>query len=269
MRRAGYEVRVLVQEGLSWEENPPTLMEFTRRDLRWCQGNMQYWWLLALPGLKAGEPLPTDLRDPHVSRLSGLDGDDGPWRRFARAFRYAVGAAMCRSRSAGHCVVRNHDTDGACAQDGDMPLMCMLTAPARQSYGGAFTFVLNILGETVFMTLLTPILALSHTIFLTHLFVFRRGSSWTGQLRESHAVSWRLALRKILAADAGGLHHSGRCRDQVARRYRIGFVWQRPGSFWRYRSRSRTASPAIGTLFARIGIGRIPEESEPPSCCCH
>ena len=52
MRRAGYEVRVLPIEGLSWEENPPTLMEFSRRDLRWCQGNMQYWQLLRMPGLK-------------------------------------------------------------------------------------------------------------------------------------------------------------------------------------------------------------------------
>ena len=52
MRRAGYEVRVLPVDGVSWEENPPTLMEFSRRDLRWCQGNMQYWHLLTLPGLK-------------------------------------------------------------------------------------------------------------------------------------------------------------------------------------------------------------------------
>jgi len=35
MRRAGYEVRVLPIDGVSWEENPPTLMEFSRRDLRW------------------------------------------------------------------------------------------------------------------------------------------------------------------------------------------------------------------------------------------
>ena len=52
MRRAGYEVRVLPEEGSSWEENPPTLIEFIRRDLRWCQGNMQYWHFLRLPGLK-------------------------------------------------------------------------------------------------------------------------------------------------------------------------------------------------------------------------
>ena len=42
MRRAGYEVRVIPVEGPSWEDNPPTLLDFTRRDLRWCQGNMQY-----------------------------------------------------------------------------------------------------------------------------------------------------------------------------------------------------------------------------------
>ena len=48
MRRAGYEVRVLPTRRRSWEDNPPTLLEFTKRDLRWCQGNMQYCRLLAL-----------------------------------------------------------------------------------------------------------------------------------------------------------------------------------------------------------------------------
>ena len=52
MRRAGYEVRVLPEEGTSWEENPTTLLEFIRRDLRWAQGNMQYWPFLVMPGLK-------------------------------------------------------------------------------------------------------------------------------------------------------------------------------------------------------------------------
>ena len=52
MRRAGYEVRVLAGEGDSFEQNPPTLIEYIRRDLRWCQGNMQYWHFLRLPGLR-------------------------------------------------------------------------------------------------------------------------------------------------------------------------------------------------------------------------
>ena len=50
MRRAGYEVRVLPVEHQSWEGEPrASLLEFIRRDLRWCQGNMQYWHLLGLP----------------------------------------------------------------------------------------------------------------------------------------------------------------------------------------------------------------------------
>ena len=52
MRAAGYSVRVLPDDELGWEENPPTLLEFIRRDLRWCQGNMQYWRFLTMPGLK-------------------------------------------------------------------------------------------------------------------------------------------------------------------------------------------------------------------------
>ena len=52
MRRAGYEVRVVADEGNSFEQNPPTLVEYIRRDLRWCQGNMQYWHFLRLPGLR-------------------------------------------------------------------------------------------------------------------------------------------------------------------------------------------------------------------------
>src|SRR6266550_2291753 len=52
MRRAGFAVRVLTDEGESFEQNPPTLIEFIRRDLRWCQGNMQYWHFFLIPGLK-------------------------------------------------------------------------------------------------------------------------------------------------------------------------------------------------------------------------
>ena len=58
MRRAGYEVRVMPVESGSWEDNPPTLMDFTQRDLRWCQGNMQYLWLLGMRGPEADLALP-------------------------------------------------------------------------------------------------------------------------------------------------------------------------------------------------------------------
>jgi membrane glycosyltransferase len=52
MRRAGYETRVLAEESDSHEENPPSVAEFIQRELRWCLGNMQYFKLLGLPGLR-------------------------------------------------------------------------------------------------------------------------------------------------------------------------------------------------------------------------
>ena len=97
MRRAGYEVRVLPDEDLGWEENPPTLLEFIRRDLRWCQGNMQYWPFLLMPGLEADEPLPAAVRDPDVPRLARLDlfvaAGHGAWPRLrpARSIRTMAG----------------------------------------------------------------------------------------------------------------------------------------------------------------------------------
>lgn len=51
MRRAGFEVRVLAAEDESYEDNPPSLPDFIIRELRWCNGNMQYLRLLTLPGL--------------------------------------------------------------------------------------------------------------------------------------------------------------------------------------------------------------------------
>ena len=85
MRAAGYHVRVVPREDLGWEENPPTLLEFMRRDLRWCQGNMQYWRFLLLPNLTAGQPLSAGTRHPDVHRLAGLDRLARPRDARARA----------------------------------------------------------------------------------------------------------------------------------------------------------------------------------------
>ena len=51
MRRAP-SVRVIPEEGGSYEENPPTLPDFIARETRWCPGNLQYKALLTLPGLR-------------------------------------------------------------------------------------------------------------------------------------------------------------------------------------------------------------------------
>lgn len=50
MRKAGYAVRLLRTYRGSYEEGPPTLVDMLKRDRRWCQGNMQHFWLLFAKG---------------------------------------------------------------------------------------------------------------------------------------------------------------------------------------------------------------------------
>ena len=263
MRRAGYEVRVLVQEGLSWEENPPTLMEFSRRDLRWCQGNMQYWRLLTLPGLKPvsrfqlifaiqmylGSPAWMAMTAIGIVLLALSDTPSGPYVPVEAGAGIALFGIMMLMTLAPK-IASSIDV--------------LLRRSARRSYSGTVPFILNILGETLFMALLTPIIALSHTIFLTRLFVFRSAGTWTNQLRESHAVPWGLAFKQLWPQMLAGcivllVVYIKAPRD-------LGFaLLGSTGLILAVVFAVATASPLLGTLFARIGIGRIPEENDPPA----
>lgn len=52
MRRAGFAVWLAPSLGGSYEEGPPTLIDSLKRDRRWCQGNLQHFWLLFSPAWK-------------------------------------------------------------------------------------------------------------------------------------------------------------------------------------------------------------------------
>jgi len=51
MRRAGWEIRMVPSLGGSFEECPPSLLDFAARDRRWCQGNLQHLAVLPARGL--------------------------------------------------------------------------------------------------------------------------------------------------------------------------------------------------------------------------
>ena len=52
LARAGYKVRVDPDLEGSYEEAPSNIIEYAKRDRRWCQGNLQHGRLIAAPGLK-------------------------------------------------------------------------------------------------------------------------------------------------------------------------------------------------------------------------
>ncbi|SLN25464.1 Glucans biosynthesis glucosyltransferase H [Aquimixticola soesokkakensis] len=53
LARAGWGVRVDPDLTGSFEEGPENMIDFAKRDRRWCQGNLQHIRLLPAPGLKA------------------------------------------------------------------------------------------------------------------------------------------------------------------------------------------------------------------------
>jgi membrane glycosyltransferase len=263
MRRAGYEVRVLPVEGMSWEENPPTLMEFIRRDLRWCQGNMQYWRLLRLPGLK-----PVSRFQLVLAILMYLGSP--AWMALMTIGAVAIAVADRSSAPAAH--VR----PGAGAALFAIMLLMIFAPkiassvdvlrrrPARRSYGGTAQFVLSVASETLFSFLLSPVMALSHTVFLFRLFLLRRGGAWNSQKRESHAVPWRLAWAKLWPHTLAGFAVIGGVATTAPGD--IGYALMAAGGLaLSVPFAVATAAPSAGTLLARFGLGRIPEETEPPT----
>jgi membrane glycosyltransferase len=257
MRRAGYEVRVLPEEHLGWEENPPTLLEFIRRDIRWCQGNMQYWRFLTLPGLK------------FVSRYQ---------LAFAILMFLGSPAWMALLVLGTFGVITAERPSAFIAPDAGLAVLILVLvmwfAPkiatvidaltrrkARYRYGGGPMFLVNVAVETIFFLMLSPIMWFAHTAFLAKL-VFGVGVGWGGQARDDHAVPLRSAIARLwpqtalgwacLAALAWGAPVAIPCTLLIAG----GLAFAVPLCVV-------TANQAVGRALLRAGIGRLPEETMP------
>jgi len=257
MRRAGYEVRVLAEEDLGWEENPPSLIDFIRRDLRWCQGNMQYWSLLALPGLRplsrvqlalailmfVGSPawiLLLIVGTLAAARAPGalVDPRYGSWLLAAMLFMWFAPKIATL-------------TD------------ILLRAPLRKAFGGAPRMLANVLIETVFFILLAPVQWMSHTILLIELALGRQ-VGWGVQVRDAHAVGFASALRDFLPHLMVGwasilvLAIANPAALPIALLIAGGLALSAPLAVV-------SASPALGRFAIRHGVGRLPEETDPPA----
>jgi membrane glycosyltransferase len=258
MRSAGYHVRVAAQEDLGWEENPPTLLEFMRRDLRWCQGNMQYWRFLALPNLKPvsryqlmlailmfiGSPAWIGLLALATIALVSFDSPASFLRPDAGSALFVWVLVMWFSPKIATFV--------------DF----LLRPDARRAFGGSGRIIVNFAIETAYSLLLCPILWISHTIFLVGL-LFDREIGWIGQVRDDHAVSFRLALASLWPQTLIGWISIGlvSATQPAALPY---VLFLAGGPAFAVPFAMLTAWPALGRLAVRIGIGRLPEETATP-----
>jgi membrane glycosyltransferase len=259
MRAAGYEVRVLPEENLGWEENPPTLIEFIRRDLRWCQGNMQYWRFLVRPGLapvsryQLGLAILMFIGSPAWMAILVLTvllfffAD--PSVRFMRA---DAGIALFI-----WTLLMWFAPKIATAVD------ILLRPGLRREFGGTARFVTNYWIELVYSILLVPVLWFGHTVFLIGL-LFGREIGWIGQTRDDHTVPLSLAFRTLWPHTLLGV--AALAALAVTRPAAIPYeAFLAAGLAFSIPFAMATAWPRFGAFCVRVGIGRLPEETAPPA----
>ena len=190
MRRAGYEVRVYPIEDESFEENPPNLLDFIQRDLRWCAGNLQYVSFLKLPGLKV-----TSRIQLLLAVLMFLLGP---------AWLLGVGLFIALLSQA---ATISNVLDVAYAWPllaviwvmTLMPklgsaLLVLFRSSQRQAFGGVFRFVPSLVVEIIFSTIISPIMWVSQTLFMIGA-VFGKKAGWAIQNRDEASLSWSRAIK--------------------------------------------------------------------------
>jgi membrane glycosyltransferase len=255
MRRAGYEVRILPVEIESFEDNPPTIFDFIKRDHRWCNGNMQYWNLLRLKGITG------------MSRFQIA----------ASIAMYFSGPAWVLMILAATAKIFQPEGQGVSFAFGVaiffisfsvslMPKIAgwidvALTPGATKRYGGGLRFGIGAVVETVFSMILAPLVAFAVTVFMVGL-AFGKRISWSGQQRDLTRISLGQATRRMWPQTLLGLGLTATI---------LAFA---PGVFWwaspmlagftlAIPFTALTASPWLGRLAARVGLCATPEEITP------
>ncbi|MEK0085207.1 glucans biosynthesis glucosyltransferase MdoH [Benzoatithermus flavus] len=268
MRRAGWQVRVVPEEDGSFEENPPTLSDFIKRDLRWCQGNWQYLHLLGCPGLHALGRLQLALAilmyvsgpawilfslvgfgrailgdTAPAAPATPLLGVPGTWEGWALLVAMLV--LVWAPKLAG-------------------VLQILLLGRLRRAYGGAGRVLVSAVVEILFSLVLAPIVAFAQTLFVLGMST-GRAIRWEAQLRDPRCLSWGEAWRGLrgqtlfgaaLGAATWWLAPEGVLPWAVL--FCLPLLLAVPFAVV-------TSWASLGQVLMRLGIGAVPEEIDSPA----
>lgn len=257
MRRAGYEVRVAPVESGSWEDNPPSILEFTKRDLRWCQGNMQYWRLVGLPGL-----LPLSRIQIAMGILMYIGAL--AWMLLTALFALKVfeqGTITPLQIELGMALFATCFVMSLAPKLAGM-LDAAVSRDGLKRYGGGARFLAGSLTEIFFSIIFAPIASFRTAMFMIGL-LFGRMTTWNGQQRDVQGLSWKTAIAGLWPQTLFGLALFG----LLAAKAPGALIWGAPlltGLILAAPFAVLTASPGFGELLARIGLCAIPEERDMP-----
>lgn len=204
MRRAGWSVVLLPELAGSYEEAPPTLLEYVKRDWRWCQGNLQHVRILPAKGLHGMSRV--HLGVGIMSYVSSL-----LWLAFlVTGLVSAVEHVRFQAIAAGGLQTGLSPAGAGPFQFGLLTAMLVMLLGPRllsltlllrsgdlaKKFGGYSRALAGVVLETVFSALLAPTMMLFQTGFIIST-LLEGDSGWNGQQRDDKGVSIGEAIRGL------------------------------------------------------------------------
>ncbi|MGY8683140.1 glucans biosynthesis glucosyltransferase MdoH [Bradyrhizobium sp. UFLA05-153] len=265
MRRAGWGIYMLPMLGGSYEEVPPSLLDFAARDRRWCQGNLQHLAVVPARGLHWVSRLHfmvgigTYLTAPLWLLFLLLGMLISLQARFVRPEYFPKGFSLFPTWPAQDPVLAIWvfvATMGLLLLPKLLSLVLVWTRrSARGQFGGALRASAGVFAEIVVSALMAPVMMIFQSIAVVEILA-GRDAGWQTQRRDDGTVERRELYRKYGVPTACGV-------VMAASAYAVSLpllLWMSPvivGLLFAVPIGALTAAPASGKLFA------TPEEREP------
>ncbi len=208
MRRAGYKVCLAHDLEGSYEECPPTLIDFAQRDQRWCQGNLQHIRLVFTAGFR-----PVSRMHLGMGAMSYLCS---PLWMLSLTLSF-IAVALPRMEADGTGQLQATGGVHSWGTGLFAATMALLLLPKLWSYillardrrraaefGGAGKIAAGVLLETLVSILVAPIMMAFHSAFVASTFLGRR-VQWNAQDRDEQGLRLAAAFWAHWKQTAAGL----------------------------------------------------------------
>jgi membrane glycosyltransferase len=273
IRRAGWKVYLAPEVTGSYEESPPSLLDFAERDRRWCQGNLQHsrvvpaaglhwlsrfhlvmgimsylaspiWLLFIVLGILLA--LQAHFLRPEYFPKEFTLFPTWPTIDPVRALRLFVGtmAVLMAPKMLGYVLLlKDRQTTHSC--------------------GGALRIGMSVLVETVLSSLIAPIMMLMHSAEVLGI-VTGRDTGWRAQRRDDGSIPFRVVARRHRTHTLCGVVLAVAAYSVSP----VALAWMAPvvlGLVLAIPLSALTAWQKLGKIVRRLGLLATPEEIDPPA----
>jgi membrane glycosyltransferase len=205
MRRAGYAVYMLPVLGGSYEESPPSLIDLSARDRRWCQGNLQHLRILPARGLHLAsrQHFATGIFAYLASPLWMLQLIVGMVLVLQASYirpeyftnEFTIFPAFPRFDAERSLKLFAFTMVILLLPKFFGLLLSLIQGETRRGSGGAIRLIFSTLFEVIMSALLAPVMMLIQTGHVVH-FLFGFDTGWDPQRRDDGSIPFMAIVRR-------------------------------------------------------------------------